>query len=155
MQILWQFLTFCIYTFITTIAQSAITIPTAHRAVIFSLKNRAAINAESTMDDPDVNGYKNAVGTVFAARVLKYEYAKRHTAMMHITRNTFTDLPSLGLFSALFAITKAIRSTIAPKMYVYRLNTDALPSGNVYINHFCEKSASALQTPPDRRRVSR
>jgi hypothetical protein len=102
------------YELIIIIATRAIIIPAAHFDVIFSLKNVAAIIADNTIAAPEVNGYKIADETYFAAIVLKYEYAKRHTAIIHITRNILSDFPSLGAFSVLFAIAKHTKRTIKP-----------------------------------------
>ena len=86
---------FYFYKFIIIIAPSAVIIPTMHLGVIFSLKKIAAINADNTIDTPEVSGYRTAAGTNFAAIVLKYEYAKRHIAITHITRNPDdADFPS-------------------------------------------------------------
>ena len=106
------------YELIIIIATRAIIIPTAHFDVTFSLKNVAAIKADNTIDAPEVSGYKIADGIYFAAIVLKYEYAKRHIAIIHITRNILSDFPSLGTFSVLFAIAKDTKRTIEANKYV-------------------------------------
>ena len=106
------------YELIIIIATRAIIIPIAHFNVTFSLKNVAAMIADNTIATPEVSGYKIADETYFAAIVLKYEYAKRHIAIIHITRNILSDFPSLGAFSVLFAIAKDTKRTIEANKYV-------------------------------------
>ena len=89
-----------------------------HLGVIFSLKNTDAITADKTIVIPELSGYKIADGTYFAANVLKYEFAKRHIAITHITRNTFKDFPSFSVFSVLSAIRKDIKRTTVANRYV-------------------------------------